>query len=176
MTKLTLSETVALSLKNHFPLELVPGTTEKSHRFHCLINSDGLPELSLVFGDEAHGYLFDSAWISAIDGKLRIKEHEVRKLLELSFIPPRWTREMPAAENPVRVPLHVLNSDLGIVRGSGIVVKHTEVGLLVAISAPEAQDPFNYRLETEERPKIGNSVDFEATQSLFGYLTSVSFC
>lgn len=161
MTKLTLFETVALALTNHFPLELVPGETDKSHRFHCLIIHPDFPELSLVFGDENHGYLFDSAWASTLGGKVRVKEAEIRELLESKISVPRWTREMPAADNPVRIPLRVANPDLGTVVAAGIVSAHNDDTIELIL---ESND--RVLISTDERPKLGSHVIFEATYHL----------
>lgn len=143
MTKLTLHETVNLALTNHFPLELVPGRTvgkggetgdSNSYRFHCLIQHPDFPELQLRFGDESHGYLFDSAWTCAIGGRhLRVKEAAVRELLESTPSVPRWTREMPAADNPVHVPLRVTNPDLAYVIGVGEVKLNGDRGVEVEV-------------------------------------------
>jgi hypothetical protein len=143
MSKLTLHETVTLALTNHFPLELVPGRTvgkggetgdNNSYRFHCLIQHPDFPELQLRFGDENHGYLFDSAWTSAIGGRhLRVTEAAVRALLESTPSVPRWTREMPASENPVHLPLRVTNPDLAHVIGVGTVQSNGDNGVEVNV-------------------------------------------
>lgn len=174
MTKLTLNETTTLALKNHFPIELVPGKTEKSHRFHCLINCTGMPELSLVFGDESHGYMFDSAWVSAIDGKLRVKEFDVRRLLEQNFTPERWTREMPLAENPVRIPLQILNSDLGYVRGTGLVLSCENGVVRVKVYNGYNDTSMIVNLVTEIELTPGDTVSFEGTHSLFGQVSDIT--
>jgi hypothetical protein len=178
MSKLTLNETVALALTNHFPLELVPGETERqgenSFRFHCLLNHPSLPELSLVFGDEAHGYLFDSAWFSAVNGKkIRVKEFTARQILESKFHAPRWTREMPDAENPVVLNLEVTNSDLGYIRGRGKVLEiDPEFGVIVATRGDDRTAVFY--LDTDQPVEIGSLISFDGVFSYPDNITAVS--
>ena len=176
MSKLTLNEVVALSLTSHFPLELVPGQTdhrgEKNFRFHCLLNHPDLPELSLIFGDEAHGYLFDSAWFSAIEGqKIRVPEAQVRQILEGEFDVPNWTREMPAAESPFVLNLAVTNPDLGYVRGRGKVLEiHPEFGVSVATRGDDPESVFI--LDTDQQPELGSLVYFDGIYSYPHTVTS----
>lgn len=127
-TKLTLNEALVLAVKNRIPIELIPGETTlkgggKSHRFHCLINHPDFPELSLLFGDEAHGHLFSAAQVRAGDRHIDVTEAAVRDFLETSLTAAPWTREMPAAENPVVLHgLVVTNPNLGEVGGYGEVL------------------------------------------------------
>jgi len=176
MAKLTLSEITLLALKNHFPLELVPGKTEKSHRFHCLVNHPDFPELSLVFGDELHGYLFDSAWIRLITGeKLRVSEADVRELFETSVSVPRWTREMPAADGPKSLQLTPINVDLGIVMGIGNVTKSEPGELTVAIPRTVNSPYTHLVLKTNAQLYVDTVVNFTGKFHLNGKLTDVEF-
>ncbi len=176
MAKLTLSEITVLALKNHFPLELVPGKTEKSHRFHCLVNHPDLPELSLVFGDESHGYLFDSAWIRLITGeKLRVSEADVRELFESPVSVPRWTREMPWADGPKSLQLTPINVDLGLVQSIANVTKSAPGELTVAIPRTVNSPYTHLVLKTDKQLDVDSIVNFTGKFHLNGTVTEVTF-
>lgn len=176
MSKLNLSEVVNLAMANKFPLELIPGETEDSHRFHCLIVHEDFPALSLVFGDEKHGYTFDSAWVGTSEhkGKLRISEAEVRELLESKPKVVRWTRTM-LRSNPVRVPLHSTNFDFALVTGRGMVLAHTEEGVSLMLDGALPGQPFAkvmVHLAPEAfHPTLGSVVNFRGKFSLFEKIT-----
>lgn len=177
-TKLTLNEVVALSLTSHFPLELVPGRTdhrgEKNFRFHCLINHPSIPELSLVFGDEAHGYLFDSAWFSARNGKkVRVLETALRRILTEGFDAPRWTREVPDAESPFVLNLDVLNPDLGYISGRGEVIE-VDPMLGTVVSTREGDPSATFILWTDDELEIGSSISFDGLYNYPNRITMVS--
>lgn len=132
--KLTLQEATLLLLKNGFPLEIIPGKTQKSMRHHVLVANGDVPDFYMVFGDETQGSMLDSAWTTARNGeKLRLKEADVRALIESPAKLERWTREIPAAPNSVRLPFTVKNSDLGHIADSGVVVGTGENGPLVQV-------------------------------------------
>ncbi len=126
--KLTLQETVGLLIKNGFPVEIIPGKTERSVRHHLLVIHEDIPEFYIVFGDEAHGSLLDSVWVSSYNGAIRVKEADLRALIEKPAALQRWTREMPAAPNPVKVDLTARNRDTGAVTGRGTYVGMGESG------------------------------------------------
>jgi len=165
MTKLTLNETTLLALQNHLPLELVPGATDNgSHRFHCLINYAGELELSLVFGDEKHGYLFDSAWARTVHGsRLRIKEEDIRSFLEKRAVAPRWTRDMPDATDSKLLHALVLNSDIALVRMAGEVSGYIVGGGFEVLD--HVTDEFFYVYPKDENLKLelGEVKNFQGT-------------
>lgn len=175
--KLTLQETALLLLKNGFPLEIIPGKTQKSIRHHVLVANGDVPDFYLVFGDEKHGSMLDSAWATARNGeKIRLKEADVRALIESPAKLERWTREMPAAPDTVRLPFTVKNSDLGLIADNGVVVGTGENGPLVKVQelgyvASDFKDGFIpeplvsseavVELETDQKFAIGDKVSFQ---------------
>lgn len=172
MSKLNLSEITSLALKNHFTLELVPGATEKSYRFHCLVTYPNVPALLISLGDETHGYLFDSCWVKALNGKLRVKEADVRKLLESPAHVKRWNREILDAENTIFAPVTVLNPDLALIRLEGTVTSYLTEGILVT---PSIGNVLPLLVLTDERPQPGSFVTITGTYSLLGHVTAVEF-
>lgn len=165
MTKLTLNETTLLALKNHLPLELVPGRTDNdSYRFHCLINYGGELELSLVFGDEKHGYLFDSAWARTVHGsRLRIKEEDIRTFLEKPAVAPRWSRDMPDATNSKLLHALVLNSDIALVRMAGEVTGFLSGGGFEVLDHVTDEFFYIYPEDTNLQLEIGETKNFQGT-------------
>lgn len=158
MTKLTLNQAISLALANHYPLEMVPGKTHASYRYHCLINTPGIPELSLVFGDEKNGYLFDSAWVATASEKVRIAESDLMQLLSTPYESVgHWTREMPAATNPERVPAHSANPDLGQVRAAGEVVRFEKEGYVLRSLLPSTFGE-EILVKGGEQPALGDNV------------------
>jgi hypothetical protein len=177
--KLTLQETALLLLKNGFPLEIIPGKTQKSIRHHVLVANGIIPDFYIVFGDAEHGSLLDSAWATARNGeKIRLKEADVRALIEKPAALERWTREMPAAPDSVRLPFTVKNSDLAHIADSGVVVGTGENGPIVKVQelgyvASEIKEGFIpepilcseavVELETDQRFSIGDKISFKGT-------------
>lgn len=178
-TKLTLQETTLLLLKNGFPLEIVPGKTQKSIRHHVLVANGVTPDFYIVFGDVDHGSMLDAAWATARNGeKIRLKEADVRALIEKPATPERWTREMPAAPDTVRLPFTVKNSDLGHIADSGVVVGTGENGPLVkvqelgyvaseisggSIPEPIVSSEAVVELETDQKFTIGETISFQGS-------------
>lgn len=130
--KLTLHSTVALALSSGWPLEVVQGATQKSRRAHLLVNHPDFPEFHIVFGDEAHGFLMDSAWTTLVGGqKIRVREEDVRKHLSTPAPLQRWTREVPLADGPLHLYFMVKNTDLAEVSYKGRVKSVTPEGVEV---------------------------------------------
>jgi len=154
MTKLTLNETISLLLKNNFPLEVIPGTTAKSVRHHLLVIHPELPSFYIVFGDVAHGSLFDAAWTTTGAGvELRLKEEDVRALIEKPVTAPRWTREMPLAEDSQRINPSVRNRDLGTISTTGEV----EVKEDGTVMLHEYSSSFVYELRSRDELENGST-------------------
>lgn len=171
MTKLTLQETVSLLVKNGFPLEVIPGKTHKSVRHHLLVIHEELPQFYIVFGDAAHGSLFDSAYVSSRAGEhIRIKEADVRAVIEKPVEISRWTRAMPAAPNPVTLSVNVLNSDLAKIEGVGHCVGKSDKGLKIKLLGSTQV----LELETNFDVETGSTLGFNGTYRFPNRVTDVT--
>jgi hypothetical protein len=158
--KLTLQSTVALALASGWPIEVVQGQARASRRAHLLINHPAFPELYIVFGDAAHGFLFDSAWSSLRGGgKLRLKEADVREHLATEAPLDRWTREVPPVESPLHLTFAVTNPDLAEVSFHGRVLSITSDELVVSHPLLNGEST-ELTLKTAPLAPVGATVSF----------------
>lgn len=175
-SQFTLPHIIGLLLKNHFTFELIPGKTTTSYRQHVLIQHPGHPTVYAVFGDEKNGSQLDSAYIDGQLGtKLRVNKQEFIDMLSKPAKDMRWTREMPAADQPNYLPLFVENMDLALVSGHAIILGEVEGGVRAQFESAFPENPFRTMiLKTDERP-TDFSRSFRGTFHLDGTITDVSF-